>query len=70
MKQTDNKLMMLISIWVFHEKMGPWDYQTVKIHTSQLANKIKNTYLLMIFLIQKHWYFSYFSTKTYVVGTH
>ena len=24
----------------------------------------------MLFLIQKYYYFSYFSTKTYVVGTH
>ena len=23
-----------------------------------------------LFSIQKYWYFSYFSTKTYVVGTH
>ena len=24
----------------------------------------------MFFSIQKYWYFSYFSTNTYVVGTH
>ena len=77
-------MMMLMtttgSLYVSHAKQGtkqenPQEgisnkYWHFPVERRELSPDIPIALVKALFSIQKYWYFSYFSTKSYVVGTH